>query len=247
MSAQSVVISFSKRPRGLGEHRGGYDSSHSWQGPEDLDVAVLALLPLVVLDHRELIHQGVQACTAALALSVDQTQAWQQQGNMLGCGLDYTRRDMQRGSVQLRKYLLCAQAANAVLAQQPLDGLPLQSAPGGRRRRPLKQCPQPWFVSGRAQLEHLYIEAVKLFAQTIGQPNGLAPEILIDSREFTQLNHERIVQTDPTEAGSIATQRVTQHERIAAVVLGAGNAMAVAETIKLLGVDGVKMKSMLNL
>ena len=71
MSAQSVVISFGKRPRGLGEHRGGNDSSHSWQGPEDLDVAVLALLAFIALDGCELIQQGVQACTAALALSVD--------------------------------------------------------------------------------------------------------------------------------------------------------------------------------
>src|ERR1700730_10906215 len=90
MSAQSVVISFGKRPRGLGEHRGGYDSSHSWQGAEDLDVAVLALLAVVALDGRELIQQGVQARTAALALSVDQAQAGQQQGNMLSCGLDHT-------------------------------------------------------------------------------------------------------------------------------------------------------------
>lgn len=77
MSAQSMVISLSKRPRGLGEHRGGHDSSHSWQGPEDLDVAVLALLPLGAVDGRELIQQGVQARAAALALGVNQTQAWQ--------------------------------------------------------------------------------------------------------------------------------------------------------------------------
>jgi hypothetical protein len=75
MSAQSVVISFGKRPRGLGQHRGGYDSSHSWQ-PEDLDVAVLALLAFIALDRRELIQQGVQARAATLALSVHQAQAW---------------------------------------------------------------------------------------------------------------------------------------------------------------------------
>src|SRR5215469_12765465 len=67
--AQGVVVSLRKGPRGLGEHRGGYDSSHSWQGPEDLDVAVLALLAVIIaLDDRELIQQGVQARAAALAL-----------------------------------------------------------------------------------------------------------------------------------------------------------------------------------
>src|SRR6516164_70441 len=59
--AQGVVVSLGKGPRGLGEHRGGYDSSHSWQGPEDLDVAVLALLAFITLDRRELVQQGVQA------------------------------------------------------------------------------------------------------------------------------------------------------------------------------------------
>jgi hypothetical protein len=115
-----------------------------------------------------------------------------------------------------------------------------------RRRRQLKQRPQPWFVSGRAQLERLDIEAVKLFAQAVGQPSGLAPEILIDSREFAELNHQRIVQTNPAKASPIDTQRVTQHECIAAVVFSASHAMAVAKAIKLLGVDGVKMKPILN-
>jgi hypothetical protein len=95
MSAQSVVISFGKGPRGLGEHRGGYDSSHSWQGPEDLDVAVLAWLPLIVLDCRELIEQGFQARAAALALIVDQAQACQQQGNMFSGSLDHPGCDVR--------------------------------------------------------------------------------------------------------------------------------------------------------
>src|SRR5215469_17871625 len=58
VSAQGVVVSLSKGPRGLGEHRGGYDSSHSWQRPEDLDVAVLALLR--VRRGLELVEQGLQ-------------------------------------------------------------------------------------------------------------------------------------------------------------------------------------------
>src|SRR6516162_5288220 len=149
MSAQSAVISFGKRPRGLGEHRGGYDSSHSWQGREDLDVAVLALLAFIAVDGRELIQQGIQPHAAALALSVDQAQAWQQQGNMLSCGLNHTRCDPQRGSTQGLKDILRVQAADPVLAQQPFNGFPLQSAPGSWRRCQLKQGPQPRFVSRR--------------------------------------------------------------------------------------------------
>jgi hypothetical protein len=78
VSAQGVVVSLRKGPRGLSEHRGGYDSSHSWQGPEDLDVAVLALLRALVRRGLELVEQGLQTLAAALTLAVDQTQAWQQ-------------------------------------------------------------------------------------------------------------------------------------------------------------------------
>jgi hypothetical protein len=164
MSAQSLVISLGKRPRGLSEHRGGYDSSHSWQGPEDLDIAVLALLAIIALYCREFIQQGIQARAAALALSVDQAKPRQQQGNMLSCGFDDAGCDPQRGSTQRDKDILRVQATNAVLAQQPFDGFPLHSAPDGGRRRLLKQGPQPRFVSRRAQLKRLNIEAVKLFA-----------------------------------------------------------------------------------
>src|SRR5215471_7601668 len=66
--AQGMVVSLSKGPRGLGEHRGGYDSSHSWQGPEDLDVAVLALLR--VRRGLELVEQGLQTLATALTLAV---------------------------------------------------------------------------------------------------------------------------------------------------------------------------------
>jgi hypothetical protein len=228
MSAQSVIISFGERPRGLGEHRGGYDSSHSWQGPEDLDVAVLALrLVVIALDGREFVQQGVQACTAALALSVDQAQAWQQQTNMLSCGLEHTGCDPQRGGTQGGNDILRVQAANAVLAQQPLDGFRLQSAPGSWRRRQLKQGPQPRFVSRRTQLKRLDVEAVKLFAQAVGQPSGLVPKVLINPGELAQLNHKPIF---PNESGESepdrCTQRVTQHERIAARCDGRENDQA---------------------
>jgi hypothetical protein len=109
MSAQSLVISLGKRPRGLSEHRGGYDSSHSWQGPEDLDIAVLALLAIIALYCREFIQQGIQARAAALALSVDQAKPRQQQGNMLSCGFDDAGCDPQRGSTQRDKDILRVQ------------------------------------------------------------------------------------------------------------------------------------------
>ena len=89
MCAQGVVVSLGKGPRGLSEHRGGYDSSHSWQGLEDLDVAVLASLRVLVRRGLELVEQGLQTLAATLTLAVDQPQAWQQQANMFSGSLDH--------------------------------------------------------------------------------------------------------------------------------------------------------------
>src|SRR5215467_4821453 len=115
--AQGVVVSLRKGPRGLSEHRGGYDSSHSWQRPEDLDVAVLALLRALVRGVLELVEQGLQTLAAALPLAVDQTQAWQQQADMFSGSLGHARRDLERGSAQRGNHFLRAHAANAVFAQ----------------------------------------------------------------------------------------------------------------------------------
>jgi hypothetical protein len=53
--AQAVVVGLGKGRRGPGEHRGGYDSSNSWQEPEGLDIAVLALL-LVLLGSEAIVQ-----------------------------------------------------------------------------------------------------------------------------------------------------------------------------------------------
>jgi hypothetical protein len=167
MSAQSGVISFGKRPRGLGEHRGGYDSSHSWQGPEDLDVAVLALLAFIIaLDGRQLIQQDFQARAAALALSVDQVQAGQQQGNMLSCG---------------------------------------STTPGATRSAGARRA---------ARTSSAFRRRMRYWRSS--RSMGFRCHL----REFAQLNHQRIVQTNSAKAGPIGAQRVTQDKGIAAVVFG---------------------------
>jgi hypothetical protein len=48
-----LIISLFQRLRGLGEHRCGHESSHSWKRTKDLDVTVLALLCLGCLLHAD--------------------------------------------------------------------------------------------------------------------------------------------------------------------------------------------------
>jgi hypothetical protein len=53
---------------------------------------------------------------------------------------------------------------------------------------------------------------MKLFAQVVGQPTDLAPKVLIDPREFAQLNHQGIVpQLPPSLLSGSAPQELRYH------------------------------------
>ena len=244
--AQAVVVSLGQGPRSLSEHRGGYDSPNSWQGAEDLDVAVLGLRGILIFGGLEVIEQRLDARGAALALGMDQAQAWQEQGDVFGGGLDYAGRNRERGSAQRGDDLFCAQAANAVFAEQPPDSLRSQAPPDAGRRRESEQSPQPSFVGRRAKGQGLRVETVQEFPQAVGQLIALAHKIFIDPREFPQLDHQWVVQTRAAKTRLIGAQRVAEHEGVAPVVFGAGHGVAVAKAIELPGVDGVDVKATLN-
>ena len=67
MGAQSMVVSFGERLRGLGEHRGGHDSPDPWEGTEDLHVTMLASLAIGVV-AAELVEQLIDVPRALGAL-----------------------------------------------------------------------------------------------------------------------------------------------------------------------------------
>ena len=168
MGAQGIVISFGKS-RGLGDYCGGYDSPDSRQRTEDRNVAVLPWLVVLLIRRLKLVEQSFDAGTTTLALAVDQAQARQEQGNVFGGRLDYARRNLQRGRPQCGNDIIRTQAANAVCAQQPLDTLGSQALRNAGRWCELEQSPQPGLVGRRTQLKGLHVEAVKLFAQAVGQ------------------------------------------------------------------------------
>jgi len=70
-----VVVSGCDGPRGLGEHRGGDESSHSWQRTEDDNVAMLAFLRLVLL-RGELIEKTLDLAVAGATLVVEKAKSW---------------------------------------------------------------------------------------------------------------------------------------------------------------------------
>jgi hypothetical protein len=60
MCPQGGVVSISEGMTGLAEHRGAHDSCDSWQGLENRDVTVLALLPRRFLRSTELLEQVIE-------------------------------------------------------------------------------------------------------------------------------------------------------------------------------------------
>jgi len=118
-----MVIALSNSSAGLGDHGGGHNSPNPRQRAEDRNVAVLAPLVIVVIRGRKLVEQRLDASATALALAVDQAQAWQEQREVFGGHRDHAGRDMERGHPQRRNNLCRVQSANTVLPQQPLDPL----------------------------------------------------------------------------------------------------------------------------
>ena len=89
--SQSVVISLCKGLRGLCEHRGGHDPSDAWQGAEDPDVAVLALVPRRSLRSIELLEQLLDATSALRTLVEGETKPWDQQRDVSARGFGSSR------------------------------------------------------------------------------------------------------------------------------------------------------------
>jgi hypothetical protein len=69
----------------------------------------------------KLVEQRFDAGTTLSALSMDQPQARQEQGNVFGSRLDYTRRNLQRRHPQYGNDIIRTQAANVVCAEHALD------------------------------------------------------------------------------------------------------------------------------
>ena len=89
--SQRTVVSFCKGLGGLCEHRGGQDPSDAWQGAEDLNVAMLVLLPRVSLLGIELFEQLLDATSALGTLVEGETKPWDQQRDVSAGGFGSSR------------------------------------------------------------------------------------------------------------------------------------------------------------
>ena len=132
-----------------GEQRGGHHSPDSWQGTEDLDVAMLGLLPLAISRRRKFLEQRLDVATAVDPLSVHEPQAGQQERDVRARGLHCARSDLQGWCFQLLEDFVGRDSPDAVSAQELLH----RHLPDSRCRRgggrELDERPEPGLVGGR--------------------------------------------------------------------------------------------------
>jgi hypothetical protein len=77
----------------------------------------------------------------------------------------------------------------------------------------------------------------------VGKPVSFLLQVLGHARPFAQLDDNCVLGRQVPEAMSFGAQRVGEHMRIAPIILDTGDGKPIAETVELLGVDGVDLKA----
>jgi hypothetical protein len=108
---------------------------------------------------------------------------------------------------------------------------------GYRRHRPEIEKP----ISGDiiSELEHLGIIPPELVMHAITEPHPFLLQLFGEARPFTQLDQARISKLHTAIQMPIGAQPVGRNVGVAPIVFGTRNTEAVAQTVELLGIDGV--------
>src|SRR5262245_19578425 len=174
---QRLVVSLGQRLRGLGEHRGGDDSSHSRQGPEDRRVTVLSSQLL----RAQLLQQRFDLGGDFRALLVQQPQAWEQQRDVGAGGLYRPRSHVQRWCLQRLSDRRHRQAPDAIDLEHRRHRLGRHALGVRRGRDAIKQRPKPRVVRGWAQGERLGKEPMEFLPETVAETPKLLPQVILDA------------------------------------------------------------------
>src|SRR5205085_6120049 len=81
----------------------------------------------------------------------------------------------------------------------------------------------------------LRVETPQELPNAVAEPVALLFQVLRPARPLPQFDHHRIERLQSSEAARVGAQRVAQHLRVPAVILGASRREAVPEAIELLG------------
>jgi len=133
--------------------------------------------------------------------------------------------------------------ANAVLPEQPRQRRLAQARRLGRGRRHAPQRQDPLGCHVIAQREKLRVVTPELLANPVAQARALALELLGQARPLAELDHARVAGQHAAEQVRIGAQSGRCDPGIAPIVLGPGDADAVAQPVELLGIDRVHGKA----
>jgi hypothetical protein len=235
--AKGVVVSLFEGLRGLGEHRGDGNGTDSWDGVKDLDVTVLALLWV----RRGFGEGGNEVFTPALAggeLGVGGLELGDGEGDVAADAREGAGSERELGSAEDAEEVIGGQAADAVALEEGLDPGLAEGALVVGGGCDGEEVPEPGFVGRWGECEEGGSGAKEVFAEAVG---GLAEdglEFVLGAAGLAEFDGEGVEGVEFAEEVEVGAEGVGEDVGVAAVILGAGEGVAVAEAVELLGVDG---------
>src|SRR5512146_312015 len=237
-AAQGVIISALQGIRSLCQQRGEDDPPDSRQGGEDVGVTLLWLPRLSLFGGAERGGQAVDLSMSVADLAIDQTDAIDQRQDVSAGGFGSAIGDGDGLLAQDVEKLGGVEAADTVALEDFRDcsfADALGFVRGGHR---LPEVDQPGRAEVIVQFEEGREVAPELLTHTVCEAGALGAELLGDARPFPELDDQRIGIGEASKAMRIGAQGRRQDQAVAAVVLGTGWAVAIAEAVHLLGIDG---------
>lgn len=141
---------------------------------------------------------------------------------------------------------LAAQEFADFVGASALDAMLLQNRPHLRGAQPSSLCrcrcaldegPKPRLVDNPAELQKSREVSMQLFAKPVCQHDTFGTYLLIHAAELAQLNQFRLTDFDPTKTLPIGPDRVSQHMRIAPIILCARDCVPIPKSVELPRVD----------
>src|SRR5437870_2611178 len=141
--------------------------------------------------------------------------------------LDRPRCDRQRGRAQRGEDRVGVDTPDAMTAEDRADRGAGQVLRDARGRSTLEQGPEPGLVGRRHEVEELWVVAVQLLAQPIGEAAEFLLQVVFEARELPQLQEEGMLGFKPPEGREVGGKGGRQDLSVAPIVFGAGDREAI--------------------
>ena len=248
-ASQSLIISTSQRVVCFCEQRGEDDPADAWKRFQDFRVTLRlrSRQALPEIDgRRQCLGQPVHFAIRLGQLLSECGELGEDDLEMSSRGLRGARSDGDCGFAEPLQHRFGIDAPDTVAFEEVGDA-PDPDAPcllGSWCELP--ELVDPGSGEIAFDLEELRITAPELLTGAVHEPGSVAGEVVGNSRPFPELDDFRRGRIQAPEGVTIGPQSVGQHLRVATVVPGAGRREAVAEAIRLPGIDRVHQEAAIH-